>query len=206
MSLTDGPLAARSPTVSSRSAVPKVRRLLGCTVNWGYGKSSVLNFIKHHLEQEHAGKVVLFEFNPWFFTSQEELLAAFFAGLAARLEQSLGSVGGDVGGLLKKYSGLFGLIPVVGSGASKLAEQLGNELSADSLQNQRERVFEMMRCAKRSVIVLIDDLDRLDGAEIMTMLEPITVPESNGPVKVEHAVPLSRRTDATFVGGDGPKN
>jgi glyoxalase family protein len=35
--------------------------------------------------------------------------------------------------------------------------------------------------------------------EIMAMLEPITVPESNGPVKVEHAVPLSRRTDATFV-------
>ena len=29
----------------------------------------------------------------------------------------------------------------------------------------------MMRCAKRSVIVLIDDLDRLDGAEIMTMLK-----------------------------------
>jgi glyoxalase family protein len=42
--------------------------------------------------------------------------------------------------------------------------------------------------------------------EIMAMLEPITVPESNGPVKVEQAVPLSRRTDATFVGGDVKKN
>ncbi len=42
--------------------------------------------------------------------------------------------------------------------------------------------------------------------EIMAMLEPIRVPESNGPVKVEHAVPLSRRTDATFVGGDASKN
>jgi hypothetical protein len=36
-------------------------------------------------------------------------------------------------------------------------------------------------------------------AEIMAMLEPITVPETNGPVKVEHTIPLSRRTDATFV-------
>jgi hypothetical protein len=36
----------------------------------------------------------------------------------------------------------------------------------------------------------------------MAMLEPIRVPESNGPVKVETAIPLSRRTDATFVGGD----
>jgi glyoxalase family protein len=42
--------------------------------------------------------------------------------------------------------------------------------------------------------------------EIMAMLEPIQVPESNGPVKVEAAVPLSRRTEATFVGGDVPKH
>jgi len=38
--------------------------------------------------------------------------------------------------------------------------------------------------------------------EIMAMLEPITVPETNGPVKVEPAVALSRRSEATFVGGD----
>jgi hypothetical protein len=85
-------LADRVVALGSTEGAPVV----GLYGKWGYGKSSVLNFIKHHLEQEHAGKVVLFEFNPWFFTSQEELLAAFFADLAARLEQSLGSVGGDV--------------------------------------------------------------------------------------------------------------
>jgi glyoxalase family protein len=40
-------------------------------------------------------------------------------------------------------------------------------------------------------------------AEIMAMLEPIRVPEANGPVEVTHAGPgPSRRTSATFIGGD----
>jgi predicted KAP-like P-loop ATPase len=145
--------------------------VIGLYGKWGSGKSTVLNFIKYRLEHEHARRVVLFEFNPWFFTSQEELLAAFFTGLASRLEQSLESPVKDAGALLKKYSGLFGMIPVVGSGASRLAEQLGDELAANSLQNQRERVFDMMRTAQRTTVVLIDDLDRLDRAEIMTMLK-----------------------------------
>ena len=35
--------------------------------------------------------------------------------------------------------------------------------------------------------------------EIVAMLEPIRVPEANGPVKVSVSDGLSRRTDATFV-------
>jgi glyoxalase family protein len=35
--------------------------------------------------------------------------------------------------------------------------------------------------------------------EIVAMLEPIRVPEANGPVKVSLGDGLSRRTDATFV-------
>jgi hypothetical protein len=40
-------------------------------------------------------------------------------------------------------------------------------------------------------------------AEIMAMLEPIRIPEANGPVEVHHAGPgPSRRNSATFIGGD----
>jgi glyoxalase family protein len=44
--------------------------------------------------------------------------------------------------------------------------------------------------------------------EILKMLEPIKVPESNGPVTVTTAASggPSRRTDATFIGGDTPRN
>jgi hypothetical protein len=147
--------------------------VFGVFGRWGYGKSTVLNYIKHELSTTHREKVVLFEFNPWLFTSQEELLAAFFAGLAARLEMSVKSRTKSAAKVLEKYSGVFGLLPVVGSAAERLAGQIGKEMSADSLANQRERVVEIMRGAVRSVVVLIDDLDRLDPEEILTMLKVI---------------------------------
>jgi hypothetical protein len=147
--------------------------VFGVFGRWGYGKSTVLNYIKHELSTTHREKIVLFEFNPWLFTNQEELLAAFFAGLAARLEMSVKCRTKSAAKVLEKYSGVFGLLPVVGSAAEKLAGQIGKEMSSDSLENQRERVVEILREAVRTVVVLIDDLDRLDTDEILTMLKVI---------------------------------
>jgi predicted KAP-like P-loop ATPase len=160
-------LADTIANLDTRNGAP----VIGIFGKWGYGKSTVLNYIKRQLETAHSNKTVLFEFNPWLFTNQEDLLAAFFAGLAMRLEESLGNPANNAGVLLQKYSGLFGMIPIVGSGASKFAEQLGKELSANSVQSQRGLVFEMMRSASRTVVVLIDDLDRLDRDEVMAMLK-----------------------------------
>jgi KAP family P-loop domain len=144
--------------------------VIGIFGRWGYGKSTVLNYIKRELETTHQDKVVLFEFNPWFFTTEEELIAGFLIGLTSKLQLSLGSRWKDFGKLLEKGSGLFGMIPFVGSGAQKLSETLGKELAKDSLQNQRRQAIEIMRNATRTVVVLIDDLDRLEPQEALTML------------------------------------
>ena len=95
----------------------------------------------------YAKDVVLFEFNPWFFNGQEELLTAFLSKLAARLEQTLDKPTADAGKLLSKFSGIFGMIPLVGAGASKFAEQIGKEMSDKFLDNRRKRAFDIMRSA-----------------------------------------------------------
>jgi hypothetical protein len=145
--------------------------IFGIFGKWGYGKSTVLNYVKRELTSTYPHEVLLFEFNPWLFKNQEELLSEFFLGLAARMEESVGSPMKETGQLMQKYSGLFGMIPIVGSAASKLAEQVGRELSAETLTTTRDRVFDMMREAKRVIVVLIDDLDRLDHDEILLMLK-----------------------------------
>jgi KAP-like P-loop domain-containing protein len=63
------------------------------------------------------------------------------------------------------------MIPLVGSGASKFAEQLGRELSPNSLDKQREKMSEIMRGSPRTIVVLIDDIDRLEFDEIVTILK-----------------------------------
>jgi hypothetical protein len=138
---------------------------------WGYGKSTVLNYIKKELSDNHHEKILLFEFNPWLFTSQEDLINAFLTSLGKLLEQSLGTTKQEIGKLLEKGSGLFGMFPVVGSGASRFAEQIGKSLAADSISERRNRAFKIMQEAARTVVVLIDDLDRLDVDEMLVMLK-----------------------------------
>jgi hypothetical protein len=105
---------------------------------------------------------------PW---QKEVLLKEFFDGLAETLDQSLGSLGKTAGQFLAKYGGALQAIPLIGAGLSNTAVQVGKDISTDSLQNQRARAVEIMRGATRTVVVLIDDLDRLDCDDVMTALK-----------------------------------
>ena len=52
--------------------------IFGIFGKWGYGKSTVLNYIKRELLATYHEKVIVFEFNPWLFKNQEDLLTEFF--------------------------------------------------------------------------------------------------------------------------------
>jgi predicted KAP-like P-loop ATPase len=56
---------------------------------WGSGKSTVLGYVRHFLSSEQAsGKLVLVEFNPWWFAGREDLAQAFLRQLQAVLPRS----------------------------------------------------------------------------------------------------------------------
>jgi hypothetical protein len=52
-------------------------------------------------------------------------------------------------------------------------ENLGKLLSDSSLKEQRIEIFNMMKNAQRTIVVLIEDLDRLDRDEILMMLKVV---------------------------------
>jgi predicted KAP-like P-loop ATPase len=51
---------------------------------WGEGKTTVLNFIEHALEEEDDD-IISLRFNPWRTGSEEELIVSFFQALAEAL-------------------------------------------------------------------------------------------------------------------------
>ena len=56
---------------------------------WGYGKSTVLNFVREELEREHAGEIAILPFNPWMFGDKDSLLREFNKELAKALGRSM---------------------------------------------------------------------------------------------------------------------
>lgn len=147
--------------------------VIGIYGRWGYGKSSVLIFIRTQLESEHSNVVEILEFNPWRFKDQEALASAFFHGLASAIDKTLGGTGIRVGQILEYAGSLLTIIPVAGSAAGKVAEKVGARLAYQSLDEERTKIIEIMRESERKIVVLIDDLDRLDREEILSLLKMV---------------------------------
>ena len=145
--------------------------VIGLFGRWGYGKSTVLNFIREVFKRDYPEEIEIFEFNPWMFKDQETLVSVFHNGLIEALGRTLKGKAQKFGKILQHTSAVFSPIPIAGGALSKLGEEYGKYLSHKTLEQERKEAIEIMRASNQKVVVLIDDLDRLDKDEILLMLK-----------------------------------
>jgi len=131
---------------------------------WGDGKTTVLNFIRRRLKDYPS--VICVSFNPWRMEGEQALLQGFFATLAEVLDRELTTDAEKLGDVLKKYGALLKVAP---GGWGDAAVGAGAALSNVSLDELRNRISAMLRDAERRVVIIMDDIDRLDRAEIQAI-------------------------------------
>lgn len=108
--------------------------IIGINGAWGMGKSTLLNFIKTELKD----KGIIFDFNPWLFSGQEQLQRKFFKELKLKIsfwaklqEKSESAAEGiekvqEVAELIKEIGEYTnGLLGKIGYGLSYLEEITG---------------------------------------------------------------------------------
>lgn len=132
--------------------------VLGLYGPWGDGKTSVLHIIEETLKEQQ--NVVVTHFNPWQFTAEDDLIRGFFETLAAAVGARLTSKREEFGHAMKKYASLFSLV-----NGEDAASGLGNLLSSRTLEQRKAQVERFLAEGQLRVVVLIDDIDRLDRAE-----------------------------------------
>lgn len=144
--------------------------VIGVSGPWGSGKTSLMNLMARTIEDADAGYVV--RFDPWLYSSSEELVLRFLSEVSSQLrrESGLGDLANSIGEYARILAPLSALVaapwlgPVIAV-SSRLAGRR-REKPPLSAQEQREKVCEALRALDRRVIVLIDDIDRLQGEEV----------------------------------------
>lgn len=161
---------AENLAISLRKMTPLEGMVVAIHGPWGSGKSSVLNFVRHYLEEETEGELpILMRFSPWWFSGREDLTRLFFGQLRARLGDKdygeLNSRLADLADIASKVPGLPGR-----EAGEFIADKLRGEPDLDAL---KEKVDSVLREKGKKIIVFIDDVDRLAPAEIRNLFRMI---------------------------------
>ena len=157
--------------------------------SWGSGKSSIINLALEYIEKEHKfsshnKKPIIFNFNPWNFTEQNQLVSIFLKELGKKIGRYSSSEDAKkVGSELITYSKFFlplTLIPPVAPLAfflNQVFEKVGfvtkewGELKSKSLEDFKEDLGKNMKKLRKKIIVVIDDIDRLNKIEVRQIFQ-----------------------------------
>lgn len=140
---------------------------------WGSGKSSVLNMVKESIEADSDSAAMVLQFNPWLFGSASDLVVRFFRELSIQLgKKGKEHVKAVVSALIELGKGLSPIVPV--PGVSAAANAIGGlaemALSEKSLLEQRDQLSSSLAHLESRVVVVIDDIDRLEPSETRELL------------------------------------
>lgn len=141
---------------------------------WGSGKTTVLGYVCHYLENGPStdnDKTVVVHFNPWWFSGREDLARAFLGQLQAVLpgrSKKLEKLGNLLGDFAEGVGGLLDLTGWTGGFGKALGKIVHNasKKRPKNVPALKEQISDVLSQARVPILVVIDDIDRLDEGEV----------------------------------------
>lgn len=163
--------------------------VIGLSGGWGMGKSSVINLATEYIDKrtkrlQDNNKAIIINFNPWNFAEQNQLITIFFTELAKAIKYYDARADAQkVGQKLITYSKFFSVLSLV-PGLDPYAKVVGNvfkqvgvttkewgELKSQTVEQFKEDLDKAIKKINRKIIIVIDDIDRLNRTEIRQIFQ-----------------------------------
>ncbi|BBY34587.1 hypothetical protein MMIN_26480 [Mycolicibacter minnesotensis] len=145
--------------------------VFGLVGPWGSGKTSLINFVRERLGSDWKVAV----FSPWASDTAAGLQFEFLAAVASLLEGD-DQKSRDAKAALRKYASvcapLLKAIPYAGSGLGGAAEK-ALELTNPPWHKQFKEVSSILASFGARVLLIADDIDRLDADELLSLLKVV---------------------------------
>lgn len=142
--------------------------VVGLCGEWGCGKTSYINLMRAELEKNS----IVIDFNPWMFSDTKNLISLFFAEMAAQLKEYKDD--SEIAEKLENFGELLSsisIIPVVSELGAIFKFFSKKRKNDNSLQNQRQKLIDILKKIKKPITVILDDIDRLSSDELQSILK-----------------------------------
>ncbi|WP_162458684.1 KAP family NTPase [Pseudactinotalea suaedae] len=148
--------------------------VFGLSGPWGSGKTSLVNMIVEELQREHP-KWATARFTPWATSDVSGLLGEFYSSLAETLPRKRGKQVRQALALTASVAApAANMIPVAGGAAAGAIRLAGEALAkSPSWQVAFNKASEELKELKKPILVVVDDIDRLHGEELLTLLKVV---------------------------------
>ena len=134
---------------------------VGISGEWGVGKTAFLNLLKNHLKD----KAEIVDFNPWMCRTPEQVTQDFFASLRHQLKNKYSSLSKPI----RDYA--RDLISISIEPHTLLHFNI--HFKGNSLYERKQTLSQKLFLIQRPIVVIIDDMDRLERDEVFEVLRLI---------------------------------
>jgi hypothetical protein len=145
--------------------------VFGLIGQWGSGKTSVIKRVREKLSKDW----VVGDFTPWATGDSASMSLEFVNTIANVLGAK---TEGETRQRLAQYAGfvspMLAAIPFVGQGVKDTTEGILNALgNRPPWHEQFESLSKLVQSAGKRVLIVVDDVDRLGGEELLTLLRVV---------------------------------
>lgn len=148
--------------------------VVGLSGPWGSGKSSVLAMCLQKL-QEHHPEWAVGAFTPWATNDSAGMMTDFYATLTGALPgQHTKHLRRAIGVLARVGAPALKVIPYAGDAAAEVSKQAAEGLLRQpSWDRAFQEVSTRLTKLQTPVLIVVDDVDRLQPTELLTLLKVI---------------------------------
>lgn len=148
--------------------------VFGLVGRWGSGKSTVIEFVR----QRMPNTWLISDFTPWATPESQGLEYEFLASLLSALDKGESKDAGRAKKALLKYGPsilpLATLIPIAGKAVEGIAKAQFDKMSRqEPWKSVFDTLSKVLQKIPERVLILADDVDRLDAHELLRFLKVV---------------------------------
>ncbi len=144
---------------------------------WGSGKSSVINMIVNSIKDNYREKIIIVNFNPWYYSSTGQLIQLFFESLSKQIANSKHEAINELANAFDDFAAIAGVFSDKAKTALEFVKKKINEenpLDATDIMAQHLKIENILKTIDFKIIVVMDDIDRLPDNDIKMIFQLIT--------------------------------